>query len=84
MQTKTKLLGIMAVALLVVVWLSFKPQKKAVDYVQLNDCYQKGYYDGRVAVYSAMKRDYVSRRYLDSTYSADSTRFNNWLKVYKR
>ena len=84
MQTKTKLLGIMAVALLLVVWLSFKPQKKAVDYVQLNDCYQKGYYDGRVAVYSAMKREYVSRRYLDSTYLADSTRFNNWLKVYKR
>lgn len=84
MQTKKKLLGIMIVALLVVAWLSFKPQKKAVDYVQLNDCYQKGYYDGRVAVYGAMKREYVSRRYLDSTYSADSVRFNNWLKVYKR
>lgn len=80
MQTKTKLIGIMVVALLVAVCLTYKPLKNEVDYVQLNDCYQKGYYDGRVAVYGALKRPYVTHRYLDSTFSADSTRFNNWLK----
>lgn len=82
MQNKTKLIGTFIVALLVVVWFTYKPekQKPTIDYVLLNDCYQKGYYDGRVAIYGALKREYVTRSYLDSTYTADSTRFNNWLK----
>ena len=89
MQTEKKVQLLSVIYLVLIIVMTFmvvspKKEKPKIDYVQLNDCYQKGYYDGRVAVYGALKRQYVTHRYLDSTFSADSTRFNNWLKVYKR
>lgn len=80
MQNKTKLFGLFIGALILVVWFTHKEEKPKVDYVQLNDCYQKGYYDGRVAIYGTLRRGYITRSYLDSTYSADSTLFNKFLK----
>lgn len=80
MQNRTKLGIALVLALVVSVWLMFKESKPKITYSNLNDCYVKGYYDGRVAIYNAFKSGYVTMSYLDSTFTADSLEFNKTLK----
>ncbi len=66
----------MMAALVCVMFLDYKNcDKKVVNITRYTDCYIKGYYDGRVAIYGALKQSSLTYKYLDSTFSADSLKF---------
>lgn len=72
---------IMLFSLAVVMFCDFDNSKKeVVVYSKYTDCYINGYYDGRKAIYGALKQENLTYSYLDSTFSADSLRFINNLK----
>ena len=50
-------------------------QPLPIQYINPYDCYVKGYYDGRTAMYGATKQNPLTIYYLDSTFSVDSAKF---------